>query len=111
MISPFLGFVTTADAEQGSNASWAGVIILLDIAYVIKSYAPRLPAGIYYIIAGGWKGGNMGVADGNIRTTLIANFSNAVPPEAPLLPESVNLSPVQYKYDLSGNRIKTIKKQ
>ena len=44
MISPFLGFVTTADAEQGSNASWAGVIILLDIAYVIKSYAPRLPA-------------------------------------------------------------------
>ena len=44
MISPFLGFVTTADAEQGSNASWVGVIILLDIAYVIKSYASRLPA-------------------------------------------------------------------
>ena len=74
-------------------------------------YVPSLPAGIYYIIAGGWKGGNMGMADGNIRTTLIASFSNAVPPEAPLLPESVNLSPVQYKYDLSGNRIKTIKKQ
>jgi hypothetical protein len=62
-------------------------------------YVPSLPAGIYYIIAGGWKGGNMGMADGNIRTTLIASFSNAVPPEAPLLPESVNLSPVQYKYD------------
>lgn len=73
-------------------------------------HAQDLPAGVYYIIAGGYKGGNMGVRDGNIRTTLVASLNYEMPPEPPLLPDYANVSTIQYQYDLSGNRIKTILK-
>lgn len=69
-----------------------------------------LPAGVYYIITGAYKCGNVDVRNGNIRTTITGSLAGETPEDPGLQPEHPNNSSVQYQYDLSGNRIKTIKK-
>lgn len=71
----------------------------------------NLPAGTYYIIAAGYKNSNGSVPNGDLRTTIIADLISEIPGEPGLQPELPNYSPVQYQYDLSGNRTKNIKKQ
>ena len=43
-----------------------------------------------------------------IQTTVIADLVPSIPDEPNLKPESPNYSPIQYQYDNSGNRVKTI---
>lgn len=69
-----------------------------------------LPAGIYYIITGGYKASNASSRNGIIRTTITGSLAGETPEDPGLQPEHPNNNPVQYQYDLSGNRIKTIKK-
>lgn len=71
----------------------------------------NLPAGIYNIVTAGYKYSNASVPNGILGTTIIADLSSSIPDEPEMKPEEPNDSPVQYQYDRSGNRIKTIKKQ
>lgn len=71
----------------------------------------NLSAGTYFIITAGYKYSNGSVPNGELRTTIIADLSPGIPGEPEMKPEGPNDSPVQYQYDQSGNRIKTIKKQ
>ncbi|QIU93568.1 hypothetical protein [Bacteroides faecium] len=70
-----------------------------------------LPAGIYYIISAGYKGSNASKPDGNVRTNITLKLQRRIPDEPSVQPEEPNNSSVQYRYDLSGNRVKNIKKQ
>lgn len=74
-------------------------------------HVPDLPAGVYYIISSGYKATNSSPRDGNICTTIIGSMSSETPEDPGLQPEHPNNSTVQYQYDLSGNRTKTIKKK
>lgn len=74
-------------------------------------YVEHLPAGTYYIISAGYKYTNGSSSDGELGTTVIADFLSGIPEEPEMKPEAPNDSPVQYQYDRSGNRIKTIKRQ
>lgn len=71
----------------------------------------NLPAGTYFIITAGYKYSNASVPDGILRTTIIADLSPGIPGEPEVKPEEPNDNPIQYQYDQSGNRIKTIKQQ
>lgn len=71
----------------------------------------QLPPGVYYIVSAGYKYSNASVPNGLLRTTVIADLLPGIPDEPDLQPEFPNNNPVQYVYDASGNRIKTIKKQ
>lgn len=68
-----------------------------------------LPAGIYYIIVGGYQGGNAPIYNGKICTTIQATMPYSLPDEPENKPEETNNSPIQYRYNASGNRIQTIK--
>ena len=72
-------------------------------------HIPNLPAGTYFLIAAGYKGSNGSVRNGKIKTTIIADLSSGIPEEPDMKPEEINTCPIQYQYDQSGNRIKTIK--
>lgn len=71
----------------------------------------NLPAGTYFIITAGYKYMNGSVPNGELGITIIADLSSTIPDEPETTPEDPNNSPIQYQYDSSGNRIKTIKKQ
>lgn len=71
----------------------------------------NLPAGTYYIVTAGYKYSNASVPDGKLRINIIADLPPNIPPEPEIKPAKPDTSLVQYHYDLSGNRIKTIKKQ
>lgn len=71
----------------------------------------NLPAGTYYIVTAGYKYMNGSTPNGQLGTTIIADLSSGIPDEPDIKPIEPNDSPVQYQYDQSGNRIKTIKKQ
>lgn len=79
-----------------------------NLAYL---YLKSLPAGTYFIITAGYKFSNASSPNGELGTTIIAGLSLGIPGEPEVKPEEPNDSPVQYLYDQSGNRIKTIKKQ
>ena len=70
----------------------------------------NLPAGTYYIVVAGFKGMNGSVPNGRLGTTNITDLSSIIPGEPEVMPEEPNDCPVQYQYDQSGNRIKTIKR-
>lgn len=70
----------------------------------------NLPAGTYYIVVAGYKYSNGSTPNGQLGTTLITDLSHEIPEEGGIKPEEPNNNPVQYQYDLSGNRIKTISK-
>ena len=72
-------------------------------------HIPNLPAGTCFLIAAGYKGSNGSVRNGKIKTTIIADLSSGIPEEPDMKPEEINTCPIQYQYDQSGNRIKTIK--
>lgn len=80
----------------------------MGLAYL---HVRNLPADTYYIVVAGYKYMNGSVPNGQLGTTIIANLSSGIPDEPGVKPEEPNNSPIQYQYDLSGNRIKTIKKQ
>lgn len=69
-----------------------------------------LPAGVYYIISAGYKWYNASRPDGNVRTNITLKLQKQIPGEPDVKPIEPNNSPIQYQYDQSGNRIKTIKK-
>ena len=71
----------------------------------------NLPAGTYYVVTAGYKYSNASVPDGELGITIIADLASDIPSEPVLKPEEDNNSPVQYHYDLSGNRTKTTIKQ
>lgn len=71
----------------------------------------NLPAGTYLIITAGYKYTNASQPNGKLRTNIIADLSPGIPDEPELMPEQPNNCPVQYRYDASGNRIKSLKKQ
>lgn len=72
-------------------------------------HVPKLPAGTYYVVTAGYKYMNGSVPNGQLRTTFIADLPSGIPDEPDVKPLEPNHSPVQYRYDSSGNRIKTIK--
>lgn len=72
--------------------------------------ARNLSAGTYYVVSAGYKYSNGSSPNGNLCTTIIADLSDEIPGEGDIKPEEPNNNPVQYQYDLSGNRIKTILK-
>lgn len=80
----------------------------LGLAYL---HVRNLPAGIYYIVVAGFKYMNGSVPNGKLGTTIIADLSPGIPDEPEILPEEPVNSLVQYQYDQSGNRTKTIRKQ
>lgn len=80
----------------------------LGLAYI---RVRNLPAGIYFIVTAGYKYMNGSVPNGKLGTTIIADLSSTIPDEPETTPEDPNNCPIQYQYDSSGNRIKTIKKQ
>lgn len=71
----------------------------------------NLPAGTYYVVTAGYKYSNASVPDGGLGITIMADLAFNIPSEPVVKPEEVNNCPVQYQYDLSGNRTKTTKKQ
>lgn len=71
---------------------------------------PNLFAGTYYIVTAGYKYSNASIPNGTIQTTVIADLVPSIPDEPELKPERPNHSPIQYQYDESGNRVKTIQK-
>lgn len=71
----------------------------------------NLSAGSYYIVTAGYKYYNGSVPNGELGITIIADLSPGIPPEPEIKPAKPDASPVQYHYDRSGNRIKTIKKE
>ncbi|WP_420187669.1 hypothetical protein M1B74_03605 [Bacteroides pyogenes] len=78
----------------------------LGLAYL---HVRNLPAGTYYIVSAGYKYMNGSVPDGQLGTTVIVGKCSDVPDEPDIKPEEPNNCPIQYRYDRSGNRIKTIK--
>ena len=71
---------------------------------------PNLSTGTYYIVTAGYKYSNSSIPNGIIQTTVIADLVPSIPDEPELKPEKPNYSPMQYQYDESGNRVKTIQK-
>lgn len=71
----------------------------------------NLPAGTYYLVVAGYKYTNGSSRNGQLGTTIIADLAHEIPGEGDIKPEEPNNNPVQYQYDLSGNRTKTLLKQ
>lgn len=68
----------------------------------------NLPPGSYFIITAGYKYMNGSKPNGELGITVRAATSHMIPEEPETKPEEPNTHLIQFKYDLSGNRIKTI---
>lgn len=101
---------TVAMFERGDTYDFDEVGIPEHVSHgTAYLHVSNLPAGTYFIIAAGYKGSNGSVRNGNIQTNVIADLHYGIPEEPEMKPQKPNNCPMQYQYDLSGNRRKTIK--
>ncbi len=70
----------------------------------------NLPPGSYFIVTAGYRYMNGSRPNGELGITVWAESPHGIPEEPAVKPERPNTCRIQFNYDLSGNRNKTIQR-